>query len=429
MGGRQVGCGVTLRIGSLCTGYGGLDRAVHEVLGGELAWVADNDPGAAAILAHRFPSVPNLGDLTTVDWADVEPVDVVIGGFPCQDISYAGRGAGIQEGNRSGLWYTIADALGILRPSLVVLENVAALVGRRPGLDVVLGDLARLGFDAEWTCLRAADVGAPHARKRIFLTAWPAENTHGATGGQRRITAPGQAAPGRARADTGGSGGAPAPADADHGHGTECAPRRHEPGRRPAGSGEVSPDPGRYGLEGQRADAGQAARRAAEATGGRGSARGDIAATNATGDGRDEGWPEPAGIVRGPDAAERGDGPAADSEQHQLSRESPEGWRSERGTAPAGTGPGAWGPYGPAIRRWESILGRPAPRPTEPGRTGERLSPRFVEFLMGLPDGWVTDVPGLSRNAQLKALGNGVVPQQAVAALRLLLPVQAEAAA
>lgn len=80
-----------------------------------------------------------------------------------------------------------------------------------------------------------------------------------------------------------------------------------------------------------------------------------------------------------------------------------------------------WGPYEPAIRRWEAVLGRPAPRPTEPGRTGERLSPRFVEFLMGLPEGWVTDVPGLSRNAQLKALGNGCVPQQAVLALRLLL--------
>lgn len=81
----------------------------------------------------------------------------------------------------------------------------------------------------------------------------------------------------------------------------------------------------------------------------------------------------------------------------------------------------AWGAYGPAIARWEAVTGRPAPRPTEPGRTGERLSPRFVEFLMGLPEGWVTDVPSLSRNAQLKALGNGVVPQQAELALRLLL--------
>ena len=158
-----------LRIGSLCSGYGGLDMAVEQVLGGELAWVADPDPGAIAVLAHHYPDVPNLGDITTVDWADVEQADIVTAGFPCQDLSYAGQGEGIQEGNRSGLWHTIADALGVLRPRLVVLENVRAIVTRRPGLDVVLADLARLGFDAEWTCVRASDVGAPHQRNRWFL--------------------------------------------------------------------------------------------------------------------------------------------------------------------------------------------------------------------------------------------------------------------
>ena len=87
-----------------------------------------------------------------------------------------------------------------------------------------------------------------------------------------------------------------------------------------------------------------------------------------------------------------------------------------------------WGIYEPAIRRWEAILGRPAPAPTEPGRGGRpRLSPVFVEFLMGIPEGWVTQVPGLSRNNMLKALGNGVVPQQAIAALNLLLEVVPDA--
>ena len=79
-----------------------------------------------------------------------------------------------------------------------------------------------------------------------------------------------------------------------------------------------------------------------------------------------------------------------------------------------------WGIYGPAICRWECVLGRPAPPPTEPGRTSPRLSPRFVEWLMGLPDGWVTGC-GLPRGAQLRALGNGVLPQQAAAALRQLI--------
>ena len=112
-----------MRIGSLCTGYGGLDLAVHDVLGGELAWVADNDPGASAILAHRFPAVPNLGDIAATRWGEVEPVDIVTAGFPCQDISYAGRGAGIVEGNRSGLWYAIADALGA--PNDLALGSLA----------------------------------------------------------------------------------------------------------------------------------------------------------------------------------------------------------------------------------------------------------------------------------------------------------------
>lgn len=82
-----------------------------------------------------------------------------------------------------------------------------------------------------------------------------------------------------------------------------------------------------------------------------------------------------------------------------------------------------WGAYGPAIHRWERVLGRVAPPPTERGKNGQpRLSPRFVEWMQGLPAGWVTDVPGITRNESLKALGNGVVPQQAAAALRLLLP-------
>ena len=324
--------------------------AVHEVLGGEFAWVADNDLGAAAILAHRFPSVPNLGDLTTVDWADVEPVDVVIGGFPCQDLSYAGRGEGIQEGNRSGLWYTIADALGVLRPGLVVLENVAAIVGRRPGLDVVLADLARLGFDAEWTCVRASDIGAPHQRSRWFAVCRSAANA------ERQSV---RVRPGRMGASAGK---------------TEGAARQRERLRADPGNGRPDPaDPAGIGT-------GEPA---------------DETLTVAAGG---EAWPQSGG-------------------------------RSVRTAADTAGSRTDWGIYGPAIARWEAVFGRPAPRPTEPGPTGERLSPRLSEWMQGLPDGWVTDVPGLSRNAQLKALGNGVVPQQAVAALRLLLPVQAEAAA
>ncbi|MEV7600472.1 DNA cytosine methyltransferase [Kitasatospora sp. NPDC089797] len=89
-------------IGSLCSGYGGLDMAVQSVLGGELAWVADPDPGAAAILAHHHPHTPNLGDITAVNWAEVRPVDVLTAGFPCQSVSLAGKGAGIVPGATTG---------------------------------------------------------------------------------------------------------------------------------------------------------------------------------------------------------------------------------------------------------------------------------------------------------------------------------------
>lgn len=112
-----------MRTGSVCTGYGGLDMAAHEVLGGELAWVADIDPGASAILAHRFPSLPNLGDISAADWSAVEPVDVLTAGFPCQDVSCAGGRAGLREGNRTGVWAYVARAIDELRPSLVVLEE------------------------------------------------------------------------------------------------------------------------------------------------------------------------------------------------------------------------------------------------------------------------------------------------------------------
>ncbi|MEV8634302.1 DNA cytosine methyltransferase [Streptosporangium sp. NPDC051023] len=175
-----------LRIGSLCTGYGGLDMAVEEVFGASTVWVCQYEPPdkhgrenrhqyAAHVLAHHWPDIPNLGDLTKVDWAAVEPVDIITAGFPCTDISWAGLGAGIKEGTRSGLWLTIAQVLHTLRPRFVVLENVRAIVNRRPGLDVVLGSLAALGLDAEWTCVRASDVGAPHQRARWFLLAWPAD--------------------------------------------------------------------------------------------------------------------------------------------------------------------------------------------------------------------------------------------------------------
>lgn len=178
--------------GSLATGYGGLDEVVLAVFGAELAWVADSDRDVSAILAARYPDVPNLGDIREVDWACVPRVDIVTAGFPCQDVSTAGKRAGMRPGNRSGLWLYCAEAISRLRPSVVVVENVKGLlsadahspvescplcVGDGPGirlraLGAVLGDLATLGFDAEWQVVSAADAGGCHLRERVFVLAW-----------------------------------------------------------------------------------------------------------------------------------------------------------------------------------------------------------------------------------------------------------------
>jgi DNA (cytosine-5)-methyltransferase 1 len=160
------------QIGSLCTGYGGLDLAVLAVLGGHLMWVADNDPAATRLLARRWPGVPNLGDITLVDWTRTPRVDVLTCGWPCQDISHAGTRAGI-TGPRSGLWRHVAAAIRDLRPRLAFLENVAGL--RTRGLDVVLADLATLRYHTAWVCLRASDIGAAHRRDRCFLLARAAD--------------------------------------------------------------------------------------------------------------------------------------------------------------------------------------------------------------------------------------------------------------
>lgn len=183
-----------MKIGSLFSGYGGLDLAVMKVIGAELAWHCEWDDAPSKILEARFPGVPNYRDVTKVDFTQVEPVDILTGGFPCQDLSLAGKREGLKEGTRSGLWSEFARAIQELRPQLVVIENVrgllsakadngmeyteedlATLNGRPPirAMGAVLGDLADIGYDAKWTGVRASDAGAPHQRFRIFITAFP----------------------------------------------------------------------------------------------------------------------------------------------------------------------------------------------------------------------------------------------------------------
>ena len=376
-----------MRYGSLFSGAGGLDLAIESVFGATCAWhceleVLTDDEGrqrpnaAVKVLAHRWPGVPNLDDISAVDWSTVEPVDILCGGFPCQDISCAGKRAGMGEGTRSGLWSEFARAIRELRPQFVVAENVrnllnveanrtlehdTATVGDGPGrpvlraLGAVLGDLCDLGYDAQWVTVAASDVGAPHRRERVFILATAADAGGAAARGGREWIAGGNTGLTPAPVDLLPT---PSAADGGGGHLSRSGDRSCElllPGiARAYGNGEMLPTP-------RRSDG--------------------------------DGGPNPLS------RAER-----MDDVETRIIR--------------CG---GQWGKYEPAIQRWESVT-TPAPSPTEPNTKGNhRLAAAFSEWMQGFRNGWITGVPGISRNDQLRIIGNSVCPQQAVAALRQLL--------
>ncbi len=312
---------------------------VQAVLGGEIAWYSEVDKGALKILEHRFPGVPNVGDITAVDWSTVEPVDILTGGSPCQDLSHAGKRTGMTEGTRSNLWVAMREAIAQLRPRTVVWENVrgagsaeatsdlefcpGCMGDGRPGvvlraLGRVVGDLSDLGYVGQVRGLRAADVGGPHGRFRYFLAA--------------------------------------SPADADH-----------------QGPWSTGSERGRWSRAQYRV----------------GSRQSDLTLLPT---------------------------PAVNDMGKAYTPETWDAWCAEQQAKPD-----RWGQYTAAIHRWEALT-RPAPPPAETGPKGNpRLSAAFSEWLMGLPAGWVTDIPGITRNEALKALGNGVVPQQGAEAIRRML--------
>ena len=155
----------TLTFGSLFAGIGGFDLG-FERAGFKCRWQVEIDDYATKILEKHWPKVHRQRDIRECNASNLERVDCIIGGFPCQDISYAGRGAGL-AGERSGLFFEAVRLVRELQPRAVVLENVAALLTR--GLDRVLGTLAEIGYDAQWHCIPAAAVGAPHIRDRVFI--------------------------------------------------------------------------------------------------------------------------------------------------------------------------------------------------------------------------------------------------------------------
>lgn len=357
--------GRRLRVGSLFSGYGGLDLAVEHVFNAETVWFSEINEPIARVFAHHWPAAQNLGDITTIDWNTVPPVDILCGGFPCQDVSTVGKQAGLAPGTRSGLWSHMAAAIDAMQPEFVVIENVRGLLSApavrnipegapddqcnpdnatpddyttatlremepdswgvgdesaRPlsAFGAVAGDLADLRRDARWIGLPASAVGAPHQRFRVFILAHrPVPNTVG----------------------------------------LRLLPRWREPGTGASpwrDDRTVAPDH----------------------------------------------RPRPA-RTRWLTEAERRVREAVVPDRRHLHR---------------------WGRYAPAIARWEHITGQPAPAPALLNEAkGPRPAPEFVEWLMGLEPGRITDpIHGLTGNQQLTALGNGVLPLHAATAIQTL---------
>lgn len=384
-----------LRIGSLFSGIGGLDLAVEAHFDARTVWHCEYDPKPSKVLAARWPGVPNLGDITTVDWSTVEPVDIVCGGSPCQDVSAAGPRTGMVDGTRSNLWVQMREAIAYLKPSVVIWENVRGaltayafssvesepgLLGEhgpdRPALRAagrVVGDLSSLGYDAVWTTLPASDVGAPHKRERVFVLAY----ARGLRLGPGWDATSREAQSGRASAVTGGRGGAslkllptPDASNANDGEGLDTWLERRERIKAKGINGNgmgmplaiaaltLLPTP-----------------QVADATGGHKSRSG--------------------------------------ARSNELLLPGVAAQVQENGQK--------WAEYTAAVQRWEALT-RPAPAPTRPDGKGgrHRESPLLPEWMMGYPLGWVTDV--VDREAAIKACGNGVVPQQAVHALGSMWP-------
>lgn len=287
-----------MKIGSLCTGYGGLDMAVEAYFDAEMVWCAENDKYASKVIEARF-NKPNLGDIKQIDWASLEPIDILTAGYPCQPFSQAGYRKG--ENDERHIWPFILKGISILRPKFIVLENVRGHLSL--GFKEVLADLAKNGYDAKWRVVRASDVGAPHQRARLFIIAYSTNS--------------------------------------------RCTQRQ---------SSGFEPIISKFEI----------------------------------------------------------DGCASNSNCHACE----ESRRTTLRLPGESRGLQQWENQGQA--RNEHRFSRSMDRQTVPDTLDQgRLNVKFVEYMMGLPSGWVSDLD-LTRAQKLKMLGNGVVPQQAYHALELL---------
>lgn len=351
-----------ISVGSLCTGVAGLELGLTMAgVDHQVGFVADIDPNICRWLDAHRPDASNVGDITELD--ELPLVDLITAGFPCQGNSTAGNRKGLDDDR--WIWDDIARLVGRMdpRPDLF-LENVPGLLTVNGGdaLARVVSSLARLGYVGAYGTLSAADVGAPHLRKRWWCVATHASGV----AFERRRGPEGMArAEGTARLEGGGS----------------------DTGRDASrGGGQAAPDPDSVGLivgPGPRPSKPAGLRR------------------NGSSDNRD-----PAA----PHADSDGSDPVTDSAR--------QGQPDTRGGVPADERDrtrAVFGEYAPAIERWERVMGRAAPHPTIDGQ----LSHYFDEWLQGYPEGWVTDTLD-DRRPALHALGNAPVPLCAAHAYRQL---------
>lgn len=326
-----------MKIGSLCSGYGGLDIAVEALTGAETAWFSEFDRHAAKVFETHW-NIPNFGDLTKVDWSSVEPIDILTGGYPCQPFSNAGKREGTNDARH--IFPYIRNAIAHLQPRFVFLENVRGHLTL--GFDQVLQDLAEIGYDAKWTLARASAASAPHRRERLFIIAEPTNANNNGFGKPNEEWNKRQ--PQFEFVEL-GNNVANTYSDRLQENDTQFRKQftRHEFGK------SLTPNT----FDNQQSRVG--------------------------------------GLQ------ELGSGHHTRADLQRMYD---------------------FGRYANAITRWEQIRGI-APSPIE----NDKLSPKFVEWMMGLPNGWVTNVD-ISRTQQMKILGNGVVPQQAYMAYEYLLGLQ-----
>jgi DNA (cytosine-5)-methyltransferase 1 len=325
-----------LKIGSLCTGYGGLDMAVEAYFGAETIWVSEFDKYASKVIEARI-NKPNFGNLKVIDWHNVEPIDILTAGYPCQPFSQAGLRKGAEDERH--LWPYIKTAISILRPKYVILENVRGHFGL--GFREVLGDLASIGYDARWTLIRASEVGAPHRRERLFILAYPNSARW-------------------ARAERGDV-------------------QARQPRDSSSNLNEYT------NTDGQRCRLGQDYGDKVEYQGQSQSIASGLVET----------------IITNTDSHTR-------TQPRRSNREIRAESIGLRGRSDQRQ---ARGEFRFSLEMDKETI----PSPLDEGK----LNVKFVEYMMGLPDGWVTDID-LPRSQKLKILGNGVVPQQAYRAIELL---------